>query len=190
MSRLRPWAETHGWDVVFEHVEAETGTNLDRPGYRRLMGEARGNRLDVVAVCKVDRLSRSIVDFVGTTEELHRLGVRIVAIDQGVDVGPEQQDPSSALVMHVMAAFAQWEAAMIQSRTKDGIAHYRALNEGRWGRRPVHPDRRILEAIRQNSLGVPWSTLAQQLGMRSNSLQTRARRLRRRMRNQGNGEPP
>src|SRR6266498_1318595 len=54
-----------GWTVLAERYDdgGYTGANLERPALQRLLGDIEAGRIDCVVVYKVDRLSRSLLDF-------------------------------------------------------------------------------------------------------------------------------
>jgi site-specific DNA recombinase len=73
-----------GWTVVGEHYDdgGYTGGNLDRPALQRLMADLEAGRIDCVVVYKVDRLSRSLLDFARLMEVLDRRHVSLVSVTQ------------------------------------------------------------------------------------------------------------
>jgi DNA invertase Pin-like site-specific DNA recombinase len=68
-------------------------------------------------VAKLDRLSRSLVDFAGITAEAHAGGWNLVALDLGVDLST----PAGEFLANVMASAAQWERRIIGQRTSDAL---------------------------------------------------------------------
>jgi DNA invertase Pin-like site-specific DNA recombinase len=101
----------------------------------RVMAEARGHHIALVAVVKVDRRARSVHHLSTSLAELHRLGVGFAAIDQGLRIPPGTQDPTSELILNVLGAVAEWEGSIISERTKEGLAFVRARGT-RLGRPP------------------------------------------------------
>jgi DNA invertase Pin-like site-specific DNA recombinase len=69
-------------------------------------------------VAKLDRLSRSLLDFAGLTERARRKGWALVALDLGVD----PSTPSGEMMASVLASFAQYERRLIGQRTRDALA--------------------------------------------------------------------
>lgn len=69
-------------------------------------------------VAKLDRLSRSLLDFAGVTERAKKQGWAVVAMDLGVDM----TTPAGEMLANVLASFAQYERALISRRTKDALA--------------------------------------------------------------------
>ena len=73
-----------GWQVVTEHFDdgGYTGGNLDRPALKRLLAEVEARSIDCIVVYKVDRLSRSLLDFAKIIEVFDRHSVSFVAVTQ------------------------------------------------------------------------------------------------------------
>lgn len=142
---LRSWAKRQRARVVLDIEEKGSGASNDRPDQQRVMAAARAGKLDVVAVWKLDRWGRSVLDVAATIRELVDVcGVRFVAITQGLDLRPG--DAVSRMVLHMLAAVAEFERELIRDRTRLGLA--RARKRGvKLGRRPVpRPD---VEAVRE-----------------------------------------
>jgi DNA invertase Pin-like site-specific DNA recombinase len=119
----------------------------------RLMADARQRRIDAIAVWKIDRWGRSMTHFVTSVQELASLGVRFVAITQGIDT--DSSNPASRLMLNLLAAFAEFERELIIERTKAGLQ--RARSEGRIGGRP----RKIVSHRKVASLRAEGQTLRQ-----------------------------
>lgn len=123
---VREECERRGWtllDVVRD--EGESGKSLDRPGLSYALGRiARGEAAGLVAA-KLDRLSRSVVDFGMLLEWFTDVEATVVALDLGIDTST----PGGRLVANVFASVAEWERDTIAARTSAGLAAVRA--EGR-----------------------------------------------------------
>jgi DNA invertase Pin-like site-specific DNA recombinase len=87
------------------------------------MADARRRCFDVVLVWKLDRFGRSLLHCVSTIQELTALGIRFVAISQGLDT--DRSSPTSQLLTHILAAVAQFERELIRERVTAGMAHSR-----------------------------------------------------------------
>lgn len=108
-----------GWVPLALYADVATGSNLNRPGLLDALSALRdpeGPRALVVS--KLDRLSRSLLDFAGLMARAKKEGWAIVALDLGLDM----TTPAGALVANVMAAVAEWERQTISQRTKDALA--------------------------------------------------------------------
>ncbi|MFN4261611.1 MAG: recombinase family protein [Gemmataceae bacterium] len=109
-----------------------TGGNMDRPALRRLMADIEAGKIDAVVVYKVDRLSRSLLDFARIMEIFDSSKVSFVSVTQQFHTGSSM----SRLVLNVLLSFAQFEREIISERTRDKIAA--ARRKGKWaGGHPI-----------------------------------------------------
>jgi DNA invertase Pin-like site-specific DNA recombinase len=138
---IEGWAERASQEHIEWYTDAGlSGASLNRPAVRRLIADLR--RGDVLVVSKLDRISRSLLDFAALLQQSQREGWSIVALDLGLDLAT----PTGRLVAGVMASVAEWERATIGARTADALAQ--AKRQGRLpGRRsslPRHVQDRLL----------------------------------------------
>lgn len=103
-----------------------TGANMERPALRRLLADIDAGRVDCVMVYKVDRLSRSLLDFARIMESFERNKVSFVSVTQAFNTASSM----GRLVLNVLLSFAQFEREMISERTRDKIAA--ARRKGKW----------------------------------------------------------
>ncbi len=103
-----------------------TGANMDRPALRRLMADIEAGKIDTVVVYKVDRLSRSLLDFARMMETFEKHKVSFVSVTQAFNTASSM----GRLVLNVLLSFAQFEREMISERTRDKIAA--ARRKGKW----------------------------------------------------------
>ena len=126
---VRNYANAHGWDVAWYEDAGLSAKSLDRPQLQaalsRLNESARKRDVDGIIVAKLDRLSRSVVDFAGVLEQARAKKWALVAIDLGVDTST----PTGELVANVMMSVAQWERRVIGERTS--AAMQAAKRQGR-----------------------------------------------------------
>lgn len=133
LHELRQYAAARGWDVQGEYVDhGVSGKEDNRPAMGRLMSAARCRAVDAVVVVKLDRWGRSMPHFVASVQELRSLGVRFIAITQGIDT--DESNPTSRLMLNLLAAFAEFERELIVERTKAGLQ--KARREGKHLGRP------------------------------------------------------
>ena len=73
-----------GWFCLDEHYDDAgfSGGNIDRPAFQRLMAGIEAGSIDCIVVYKIDRLSRSLMDFARIMEVLERKGVSLVSVTQ------------------------------------------------------------------------------------------------------------
>lgn len=128
-----------------------SGAKSKRPGLAALMQAARKREIDAVVVWKLDRFGRSLIDLIQNIRELDSLGVRFVAVTQGIDT--DQSNPSSRMLTNVLAVFAEFERDLIIERTHAGLARARAA--GRIGGRPKRVfDRQKARDMRQQGMSL------------------------------------
>jgi DNA invertase Pin-like site-specific DNA recombinase len=112
-----------GWDITETYDDITSGARTTRPALDRLLADARAGKFDVVLVWKLDRFGRNLLHCLSCIEELQELGIRFIAITQGLDV--DRRNPASKFLLHVLAAAAEFERSLILERTAAGKARYR-----------------------------------------------------------------
>ena len=122
------YAKAQGWSVVGESYDdgGFTGANVDRPAFQRLLADVEAKKIDVVVVCKVDRLSRSLLDFAKVMDRFNQSGAAFVSITQNFSTA----DAMGRLTLNMLMSFAEFEREMIAERTRDKICA--ARRKGKW----------------------------------------------------------
>ena len=123
-----------GWQVITDHFDdgGYTGGNMDRPALKRLLVAVEARTVDCIIVYKVDRLSRSLLDFSRIIEILDRNGVSFVAVTQQFNT----TSSLGRLTLNILLSFAQFERELIGERTRDKMSA--ARKRGNWvGGHPV-----------------------------------------------------
>ena len=117
-----------GWTALVDHYDdgGFTGANVDRPGLKQLLADVEARRVDCVVVYKVDRLSRSLLDFARLMEVFDKRGVSFVSVTQQLNTN----SPMGRLTLNVLLSFAQFEREIIGERTRD--KHTAARKKGKW----------------------------------------------------------
>ncbi|MBI2844855.1 MAG: recombinase family protein [Armatimonadetes bacterium] len=95
-----------------------TGANMDRPSLQRLLADVESGRVDVILVYKLDRLSRSLLDFAKLVEVFEQHNVSFVSITQSFD----SSTPMGRLCINVLMSFSQFEREIIGERIRDKVA--------------------------------------------------------------------
>lgn len=109
-----------------------TGGNMDRPALKRLLAAIEAGQVDALVVYKVDRLSRSLLDFARLMETLEKHRVSFVSVTQHFNTTHSM----GRLTLNILLSFAQFEREIISERTRDKIAATR--RKGKWsGGMPV-----------------------------------------------------
>lgn len=160
LTELRGYVERMGWEAA-EYVEKASGkAGAARPELERLLADARLKKVDCVLVWKLDRFGRSLQEFVERVMLLDQLGIRFVAPSQGIDT--DRRSPAGKLLMHILAAIAEFERELIRERVSAGIAE--AKRRGKHCGRPlrVFARERALELRRK---GMSWRAIERALGV-------------------------
>jgi len=95
-----------------------SGGTLERPGLRRLLDDVEADRIDCVVVYKVDRLSRSLLDFARIIGIFERKQISFVSVTQQFNTTTSM----GRLVLNILLSFAQFEREIIGERIRDKVA--------------------------------------------------------------------
>ncbi|WP_169833211.1 recombinase family protein [Sphingomonas panacis] len=98
-----------------------SGGTLDRPALRRLLADVEAGQIDVIVFYKIDRLTRSLADFVRLMEAMNRFSISFVSVTQSFDTS----ESMGRMVLNVLITFAQFEREMLSDRIKDKLAMMR-----------------------------------------------------------------
>ena len=111
-------AARRGWtDVEYLTDDGYSAKSLARPAVAQALDMLRDGQASVLVVSKLDRLSRSILDFVSLMAQAEREGWQLVVLDMALDTST----PSGALMAHIMSAFSEYERRLIGSRTSAAL---------------------------------------------------------------------
>lgn len=120
LSEVCEYARRNDWEII-EYPE-KMSTRKQRPVHARLMEDARLKKFDIVLVWKLDRFGRSVRDLTENIIKLDNYGVRFIALTSGIDT--DKRNPTNKLLLHVMAAFAEFERDLIRERVVSGVKQY------------------------------------------------------------------
>src|SRR5438874_4564191 len=117
-----------GWVALEKHYDDGgcSGANLERPALQRLLDDVAARRIDVVVVYKVDRLSRSLLDFARLIGVFEQGGVSFVSVTQDFNTTTSM----GRLTLNILLSFAQFEKEIISERTRDKLGA--ARRKGKW----------------------------------------------------------
>ena len=117
-----------GWTLVpIQYSDGGyTGANIERPGVRQLLADIEDGKVDCVVVYKVDRLSRSLIDFSKMMELFEKRGVCFVSVTQQFNTNSSL----GRLTLNILLSFAQFEREIISERTRD--KQVAARKKGKW----------------------------------------------------------
>jgi DNA invertase Pin-like site-specific DNA recombinase len=149
-----------GATKMFEDVVS--GKRVDRPGLTALLDYARSG--DALAVVRLDRLGRSLREFLDLVETLKGRGLALVSLEEKIDTG----SAAGELIFHVFAAIAHFERRLIAERTRDGITAARA--EGRKPGRPALDPEKVEAALTLVRSGMSPTRAARQVGVGRSTL--------------------
>ncbi len=109
-----------GWECLATQYDdgGYTGGNMDRPALKRLLADIKAGLIDCVIVYKVDRLSRSLLDFSRMLEVFDQHQVAFVSVTQSFNTA----DSAGRLMLHILLSFAEYERSMISERTRDKMS--------------------------------------------------------------------
>ena len=178
IKELTDYLQRRGWELAGVYQDQMSGAKAQRPGLDALMAGARLHKFDAVVVMKLDRFGRSLINCVAGIQELTAAGVRFLATSQGLDT--DVSNPTSRLLLHILAAVAEFERELIRERVSAGLKHAKAKGT-RIGRpRRVFDRQRALDMREQGmsypqiaaSLRVGYGTVVRGIGTLSKTLES------------------
>lgn len=180
----RAYAAAQGWTVVdvvadLDVSGSEKGLRLDRPGLRQV--RARWADVDVLLFAKIDRIARNVGDWNTLREEAAANNVALASVAESIDLTTGQ----GRFVANVLQSFAELEASMISTRTREAVAYLARVGRHRGGlaafgwqaalredgpgyRLVLDPDRApiVREAVKRITGGEPVSVVADDFNAR------------------------
>lgn len=117
-----------GWTLLSTRYDdgGYSGGNLERPALNRLLADVEARRIDCIVVYKVDRLSRSLLDFAKLIDRFDQRSVSFVSVTQQFNT----TNSLGRLTLNVLLSFAQFEREIISERTRDKMSA--ARRKGKW----------------------------------------------------------
>jgi len=162
--------KSEGWRALPEIYEdgGFSGSNTERPALKRLLADVEAGKVDVIAVYKLDRLSRSQKDFVNLLGFLEEHDVAFVSVTQHFNTTTSM----GRLMLNILISFAQFERENMIERVKDKIGQTKRLGKWCGGHPPLGYDvapegRRLL--INEFEAGIVRQIYALYLERRSTS---------------------
>ena len=109
-----------GWRALPDRYDdgGFSGGTMERPGVQRLLADVDAGKVDVIVVYKIDRLSRSLLDFMKMIERFNQTGVSFVSVTQHFNT----TDPTGRMFLGILITFAQYEREVIAERIRDKVA--------------------------------------------------------------------
>ena len=120
--------KAEGWTFMADRYDdgGFSGGTLERPALKRLLADVKAGKIDVIVVYKIDRLSRSMLDFLNLVELFERIGVTFVSVTQSFNT----KDAMGRMALNILVTFAQFERELIGERIRDKVAASR--KRGKW----------------------------------------------------------
>ena len=117
-----------GWELVPDRYDdgGFSGGNIERPALKRLMEDIQAGKIDCVIVYKVDRLSRSLLDFARVMETFDKFSISFVSVTQHFNTTHSM----GRLTLNILLSFAQFEREIIGERIRDKLAAQ--CRRGQW----------------------------------------------------------
>ena len=142
---------SEGWKPVRERYDdgGISGGTLKRPGLQRLLADIAAGHIDIVVVYKVDRLTRSLLDFAKLVEAFDKASTSFVSITQSFNTTTSM----GRLTLNMLLSFAQFEREVTAERIRDKIAQSKARGMWMGGTPPIgyRPDGRSLAIVEEDA---------------------------------------
>lgn len=125
LPQLRHLAMHNGYRIFGEYTDIASGRSKanDRPGWQKLMKDARAGNFDRILVIKLDRVMRSLKQLLSLLEILDELRISLECGDIGII---DTKSSAGKLQMQIVGAVAEWEAGIISERTRSALAAKKA----------------------------------------------------------------
>jgi DNA invertase Pin-like site-specific DNA recombinase len=106
-----------GWTEISKHYDdgGQSGGSLNRPALQDLLSDVESGLIDIVVIYKLDRISRTLLDFIRLMDLFENFGVAFVAVTQNFDTA----DSTGRLILNVLLTFAQFEREISSDRLRD-----------------------------------------------------------------------
>lgn len=142
---------SEGWVLLPEVYDdgGLSGGTLERPALQRLLGDVADGKVDIIVVYKVDRLTRSLLDFAKLVEALDNAGTSFVSITQSFNTTTSM----GRLTLNMLLSFAQFEREVTAERIRDKVAASKAKGMWMGGIPPLgyRPDGRTLAIVEEHA---------------------------------------
>jgi DNA invertase Pin-like site-specific DNA recombinase len=158
LDAMQAYVTHRRWECVAQVADVGSGVQ-PRPQRDVLLQAARRRELDVILVWRLDRWGRSLLDLVGTLQELSVLGVGFVSVTEAVDL----TTPTGRALAGLLAVFAEFERELLRERVKAGIAHARRAGRP-WGRPPPAATQ-AAHVVELAAQGLSQAAIARHLGI-------------------------
>lgn len=155
-------ADHKGFELLEVATDIASGKNMTaRSELQRVLELLAAGQADVLVVSKLDRLSRSMLDFAGLMAVAQKQGWAVDVVELGFDT----TTPNGKLVVNILMSLAEWERETIGARTRDALQAVRA--RGTKLGRPTTVDPHTVKTIQMlRSAGLSYAAVANSLNSR------------------------
>jgi len=167
---LRDWAHRQEFEIT-EYVDQASGKDLNRPAWQELTKDWRSGKIDVIAVVRIDRAFRSVVDMYTCFDEWEGRSIRFASITQPIDTGTAM----GKFITTLLAAVAELEREMIGDRVKEGLQ--RAVSEGKTLGRPKTRLSQARAVMYLTNHDGDYGSAADELGVSESTLRRRVKKV-------------
>lgn len=112
--------------IVLYKEKGISGKSTNRPQMQEMMKDVRDNKISMIIVYKLDRLTRSVIDTYRLLYELQEHNCQLIAVIDQLDIN----SANGRMIVGILAVFSQWEREVIQERTLDGLQAM--VNQGKY----------------------------------------------------------
>jgi DNA invertase Pin-like site-specific DNA recombinase len=120
---LKAWLVVHPNAVLVRpYKDVESGAKTSRPGFDRMLRDAKAGLFDHLVIWRLDRLGRNTQHLLGTVADLEKAGVTLVSVHDSIDT----RTASGKAFLGMLAVFAQFERDILVERTRAGMARAKA----------------------------------------------------------------
>jgi DNA invertase Pin-like site-specific DNA recombinase len=142
---------SEGWALITESYDdgGLSGGSLERPALQRLLADVAAGNINIIVVYKVDRLTRSLLDFAKLVEAFDRAGTSFISVTQSFNTTTSM----GRLTLNMLLSFAQFEREVTAERIRDKIAASKAKGMWMGGTPPLgyEPNGRSLAIVEQHA---------------------------------------
>lgn len=115
---IHTYAKLKGWQIVRIATDVASGRSMNgRHALHEALADLKVHKADALVVAKLDRMSRSVVDFGRLLDTAAKQHWHVIAIDLNIDTST----PTGEMIVNVLMALARWESRIIGERTKAAL---------------------------------------------------------------------
>jgi len=171
LDELRATAKRRGWKITGEYVdEGISGAKMSRPAMDRMLTDAQAGKFDLIAIWKLDRLARSVIHLLSTTESLREWGVGLVSLR---DAHVDTTTPAGRFTLQILGAVAELERELIRERVIAGVRRAQAAGKHCGRPRRETSDETLVAARALLDQGWKWRAVSRAVGVPRDTLRRR-----------------